>query len=247
MSWGSTTSQQQQQQSNTAGSSLSMPVQTPWAAALQGNTFAPAVQSLVQKAGMPVFGTANTAQYLQGLNDSTNQGQSHLASSLAGRGILNSGAYATGASQLEQNRQSNMSNFYSQLPFQEQQAQQQNLSRALATGFALTGPSPTGQAQTSSQNSNSSGSSTTTTDPGLSGLVSSLMGVGLSAALGGFGGSGGGLFGGGGSSMQGPPSGLGSFAQGNAMQGAYGMMGQYTPYGAPSSMMSGLPGWAGVS
>jgi hypothetical protein len=236
MSFGSTTTTQQSTNQSQNGQGLSVPVQLPWVAALQ-KSLGGSASSLVQQAGMPVFGTAQKASFLNDLNSSTTAGQNALASQLASHGALDSGAFAAGLSSLQQNRQGQIANYDTQTPILNQQAVLSNLGKALSTAGAVSSLAPTGSATSSSSTSQGTSDSTQTQNPGFGSLLGGLLGLagGLIPGMGG-------LFGG--SSI--PPGFGGAGATGGP--GGY----SYTPYGAPSSM--GLPGvsytgqpWSGVS
>lgn len=202
MSWGSTSTQKTNQQQSQSGqyANQQTPVQLPWAAALQQSLVGP-YQQLLAGAEAPVYGQAQKADYLSNLNDLANNATKHLASTLAGRGALDSGALATGQSGIEQQRLGQASSFFQNLPFQEAQAHQQRLAAALGLGGQLSLLAPVGQdtSGTSSSEGQSSGTTTTTQSPGLGSMLGGLLGAGLSAFTGGLGGSlGSSLFGGGG-------------------------------------------------
>lgn len=194
MSWGASSHQQQQQQGTSTGNqtsaSFNMPVQLPWVAQQQKNTGV-AAQNLVAQASKPVYGDAQKAGYTQNLNDLANQSQAKINSQLASQGISDSGAASAAATQVQTGRIGQLSNFYAQLPFQEQQAEQTNMKSAIGASLAATTAAPTGQASGSTSSSNSSTDSNSTTDtqsnPGISGLVSSLAGLAAGGLMGGFG------------------------------------------------------------
>lgn len=199
MSWGS--SQNTNQTSTNSGqgaqAAFSAPQQLPWVSSLQ-ELNGQAAQQQLARASRPVYGDAQKAAFIESQNAQTNAGESKLASVLSGKGILDSGAFSGGVTGLEAGRQGNLSGFFSQLPFQEQAAQANNQKNALGMSIAAAAAPPTGQLSGSTSNSQntSDSKSQTTTDPGISGLVSSIAGLGFGALTGGLGSMmGGGSFG----------------------------------------------------
>lgn len=178
MSWGASSTTASNQNQSQAGNQASMPVEQPWVTALR-SSFASPIQSMIQQAGMPVFGSATRANFMNDLNANTKASSDSLASNLASHGALDSGAYASGLANIQTGRLGDLTKFNANLPFQERQAEQGNLQKALATGFGLTGSAPIGQVSSSSFNGSSSGNQTTQSNPGLAGLFSSLVGMGL--------------------------------------------------------------------
>lgn len=203
MSWGSsqnTQTQQQQQQSGTNSSSTTPNLPAWLQQAFQGNV--QQGQNLEAKAQQPVFGDAQTASYLQSLNGLANASTQSLASTLASKGVEDSGALAQGATDIQTQKVGNESGFLSQVPFLNTQAMLSNEEGAMGAMGAAASRVPYGSTSTGSTASNMNGSSdsTTTTNPGLSGLVSGLAGAGLGMLTGGgLGGATGGAKAGGGS------------------------------------------------
>lgn len=239
MSWGSSqhTQSQQQQQQQGGYSNTTTPNLPPWLqSAFQG--FVNQGQNLSATAAQPVFGQAQQASYLQNLNDLANQSTAKLSSTLASKGISNSGAMAQGATDIQTQRLASESGFLSQLPFQETQAHLANEEGALGAGLAAAKSVPYGQTATgtSSGLSNSNSNSTTTTDPGIAGLVSSLGGMAIGGLTGGLGGSTGGSKAGG----MPVPSGASPYPESGTIPGS-GFA--YTPQPAPyvSSPSGGWP------
>lgn len=230
MSWGSTTSTQSNQSQN--GNSASVPVQADWVAALQ-KSLGGSASSLVQQAGMPVFGSAQKSTFLNDLNSNTDASRNGIASQLASRGALNSGAVASSFTNLDLNRNAQISNYNTQTPLLNQQAQQSNLARALTTAGGISSLAPTGQLTSSSQTGSSN--STQTQSPGFGSLLGGLLGFGLSALTGGSGGLAG-LMG------QSPGLGTGVAPGVPSLSDIYGSdsnLGQFGGYGPPQP-----PTWA---
>lgn len=234
MSWGSKTTQTQQQTQNQAYNNSTTPTEDPWVTQLR-QSFGPYVSNIMAQASKPVYGDAQTASYMQNLNSIADNATKTLNSNLAGHGISNSGAYASGATSIQNNKLGQLSGFFSQLPFLQQQAMQQNQLQALGAGFNLTGRAPQGQISSGVSNGSSDSTSVTKTDPGIAGLVSSLAGIGMGMATGGLssmagGGSFlGGMMGGGGSYGGSPGGGFGNInmSQGPPPNPFYTSGGQY--------------------
>lgn len=222
MSWGSSQTTSSNQSTNQLGNSASIPVQQDWVANLQ-KMLGGSSQSLVQQAGMPVFGTAQKASFLNDLNEGTDASGQRIASQLASRGALDSGAFGANLTNLQMGRQVQISNYNTQVPILDQQARQANLAKALTTSGAISSLAPTGQLSSSSSEGTSSGSSTQTTNPGFGSLLGGLLGFGLSALTGS-----GGL-----SGLIGQSPGLGS-SQAPAPINPYTILGSGLGYGPPS-------------
>ena len=194
MSWGSTQNTQQSNQATQSGGSsqTNTPNLPPWLqSAFQG--FVGQGQNLSATAAQPVYGQAQNAAFLQGQNQAANQATSNLASTLASKGITNSGAMAQGATDIQANKLSNVSGFESQLPFLNQQATLQNEEGALNTGLNAAKAVPYGSTQTGTSSGQQQGSSDsqTTQTPGLASLLTSLGGAALGGLTGGMSGLGG--------------------------------------------------------
>ncbi len=205
MGWGSktttTTNQQQSQQS----SNTSTPIEDSYFSDFRKglvSQFGP----LLAKAQAPVYGQAQQAEVLSNLNELANASSRKLLGQLSQRGQGASGAGATGLAGIEGERLRGLSDFFSQLPGRERQAQLSNIAQVLGLGANFAGRAPVGEQQTGTGSSSMSGTQVQQTNPGLSGLVGSLIGLagagltgGLSGMLGGIGfgkGFGGGLTGG---------------------------------------------------
>lgn len=179
MGWGATQKTTQQQSSNQTQTQT--PTEPGYISQFREGMI-PSLQKMMSLSQAPIYGDAAKADYLGNLNDLANQSIKHLSSTLAGRGQLDSGAFGAAASGIEQNRLSQAGGFFANLPGMERSAQLQNLGAALGIGMNFTGRAPTGMNSTGDSSSN--GSSSSYSNPGLSGLVSALGGMGLSALMG---------------------------------------------------------------
>jgi hypothetical protein len=186
MGWGSKQTTTSTNTSNNAYNQTNTPMQS---AQVQGvnNMVLGQLPGLIQSANSPVYGDAQKASYMNSLNDLANAASKHLSSTLAGQGALQSGLNEQGQLGIQQNRLSNASNFFSQLPFAEKQAHLSNLSGALQTsqGIANSIPYATNASGTGQQTSQ--GSQTQTSSPGLGQLVGGLAGQFLGGITGGLG------------------------------------------------------------
>ncbi len=154
------TNQQQTQSSNLAGTAT--PTENPLMKAYR-ESLIPQFHNAMAQAQQPIFGDAQKASYLGGLNDLANASTKHLASTLASRGQLDSGAFEQGAGDIEQNKFNQYGTYLSQLPVEEQQIHNQNIAQLLGLSSGFAGPSPVGQvnSQTGGVTGNTTGNNTT--------------------------------------------------------------------------------------
>lgn len=110
----------------------------------------PMVMGLVDKASQPVYTDSKIASTLADINRQFSKEDINPA--MAGRGLLGSGFNQQLRQDVDNQRDAMASNFFTQLPFLEQQAQLSNMGNALgmATGFA--GRAPISQRVTGSSN-----------------------------------------------------------------------------------------------
>lgn len=113
----------------------------------------PMVLGLVDKAQQPIYTDSKIASTLAGINQQFNKQDINPA--LAGRGLLNSGLARTMRADVDNQRSSAASQFFSQIPALEQQAQFQNLSSALGLGAQFAGRAPISQQLTGTTNQTS--------------------------------------------------------------------------------------------
>jgi hypothetical protein len=119
------------------------------------------ILGLVDKAQQPIYTDSKIASTLAGINQQFNK--QDLNPALAGRGLLNSGLARTMRADVDNQRSTAASNFFSQIPALEQQAQFQNLSSALGLGAQFAGRAPISQqltgdtTQTSNEKFNQTG------------------------------------------------------------------------------------------
>ena len=116
----------------------------------------PQLQGAMASAQQPVYGEAQKADYLGGLDQLANASISNLQQTLARSGALNSGRMSQGATDIMSGRNASAARFFSQLPLLNQQAKtnaQQGLFSA-STGLLNAAPRSgvfTDQSQTQSQ------------------------------------------------------------------------------------------------
>lgn len=157
----------------------------------------PAVSSLYSQAQQPVYGAAQEAQVANQADAATTAGSQALTNKLARSGGLNSGANVAGQTALAQSNLGNLTNFFSQVPALNQQAELQNTGNVLNMAEGIVGRAPTNSSTTSNQ-TGSTGSVNNSTNEGFGpSFTSSLLGNtgnilsnagGVSAASGGKGG-----------------------------------------------------------
>lgn len=106
----------------------------------------PFFQNQLQRVNEPVFGEAQKAGFLSQLNELGASSAENLKQGLARSGASDSGRMSQGLTDIELGRNAQASQFFSQLPFMEQQAKQQRFGNlmGLATNFA--GRAPIGEA-----------------------------------------------------------------------------------------------------
>lgn len=97
------------------------------------------------RAEQPIFGEAQKAGFLTNLNQLAGAAGDSLKQQLSAAGALDSGRFAAGLGDIEMGRAGQASQFFSQLPFMEQQARSQRLNDLFsgATGFLASGPRST--------------------------------------------------------------------------------------------------------
>lgn len=157
-----------------------MPVEDPMFAMFR-KMLLPAIGQEYQKAQTPVYGDAQKAQFLNDANGQFNNAADNLTGNLARRGALSSGAAAGSLEPLEGARAGNVSNFFSQIPFLNEQARSSRVNNLLGLATNFLGRDPIGQT-TTSQGTNTGNSNTSMFGPafsnGLSGNVGGLLGLG---------------------------------------------------------------------
>jgi hypothetical protein len=131
------------QQQQTAGANIN--VEDPLATLFRYGQFANLNNEIKRAQDKPIFGDAQKAGFLNQLNDMSDLSMKSLSGNLAKHGALNSGAFAQGASDLEMNRYGQMSNFFAQLPFQEEAARAARLNPLLGLGAQMAGHGPVSQ------------------------------------------------------------------------------------------------------
>ncbi len=144
----------------------------------------PMMLGMVNKASEPVYTDSKIASTLADINKQFSKEDINPA--MAGRGLLGSGWNDQARQDVDTARATQASQFFTQLPFLEQQAQQQNMGNALglATGWAGKAPVSNRLTGTTSQTGNedfSQNGQTTQTNPNGPGFMS-----GFANSLGGF-------------------------------------------------------------
>jgi hypothetical protein len=135
--------------SNALSNQFSTTYESPLLTQFRNGLF-PFLTQQLQQSTQPVFTDATKASFLSNVNGLANSSINSLNNNLAKRGISNSGAYAAGATDIGNQRNAQLTNFYSQLPFQERQAQANLTNPLLTMGLNFAGRGPTSTFQTGS-------------------------------------------------------------------------------------------------
>jgi len=145
------------------------------------NSLYPQISNYLSMASAPTYGAPQQAQFTDNLNKTSTAATNTLASQLAARtGSVNSGAFASGATGIQQSKLGSQANYAAAVPAMNKQATMQNLGQGLQIGNAIAGPALT---TNTTQNNE-------TYDPSM--YSSILGGVGAATgALGGIAGAGG--------------------------------------------------------
>jgi hypothetical protein len=192
----------------------------------------------LQQTQSPLYGQGQIASYLQGLNGLANSSIQSLQGQLARSGALNSGRLSAGATDIGLNRNNQASNFMSQVPLWNRQAQLSGAQTYGGLGNSLLSLAP--RTQTSNQSGNSSGQSQQQTIQQPSILSDIGQGLGIAGSIFGMP-SFEGLLGGGGS----PGGGGGSSGFNNILNPYAGYSGASSPFGAQvgGGLGGGIPSW----
>lgn len=132
----------------------------------------PAIASQYADAQKDVYGDAQKAGAVNDANNIYNAQEQNLANSAARRGVLNSGAYSSGANALAQGRASGITSFFNQIPFLNSQAKFGRTQDLLGLATNFLGKSPLGQTTTSNQSSNQNATGNTSSTGNTTGTTS---------------------------------------------------------------------------
>lgn len=124
------------------------------------NTLLPLFGQEFSRAQQPVYGKAQQASFMEGVNSLTEDATKALRNQLAGVGALDSGRFERGATDIERSRLGKLVDFNAQLPFQEAQARSARMNPLLALASQFAGRAPLGQETTGSQSSTTTSSGT---------------------------------------------------------------------------------------
>lgn len=149
----------------------------------------PQIQGAISKANQPVYGDAQKASYLGGLDQLANSSIESLKQNLARAGALNSGRLSQGITDIGLNRNNQASQFFSQIPFLNRQATMQQLGQMFGAATGLISQAPRSQATTQTGTNTGTqeqqyNSKSTTSSPWWSGLAQNLLGAGMTALTG---------------------------------------------------------------
>ena len=103
----------------------------------------PQMQQMIHQAGLPLYGEAEKAGYLNNLNDLAADATKSLSSTLAARGISDSGAAAEGYGGIEGTRLAEASKFFGQIPAMNKQYADQQKSNLMGMATSWAGRAPT--------------------------------------------------------------------------------------------------------
>jgi hypothetical protein len=146
------------------------------------------ILGLVDKAQQPIYTDSKIAGTLADINRQFSK--SEIAPGLASRGMLNSGLERVLGADVDNQRSTTASQFFSQLPALEQQAQFQNLSSALGLGAQFAGRAPISQQltgttnQTADEQFKQTGTSNATGGQGFGGAFANNLGGWLGSGAG---------------------------------------------------------------
>jgi len=118
----------------------------------------------LNRANNPVYGDAQKAKHLSDLNDLASSSISSIKANLGARGGLDSGAFSEAVSGVERDRMGKATDFFSQLPFLEEQQRQQRVGGLLGMGMNWVGRAPISQKTTGTNTTKGTNTSTGTTN-----------------------------------------------------------------------------------
>ena len=124
----------------------------------------PLLSQQLNKAQQPIYGDAQKAQLMNQLNGLAGDAATSLRQSLSRSGGLDSGLLSQGLTDIGTQRFGQLSNFFSQLPFAESEAQAARMNPLLqmATGWVGAAPLSTATSGTTSSTGTTTGSESTT-------------------------------------------------------------------------------------
>lgn len=102
----------------------------------------------LQRVQKPIYGEGQQAAFLGQLNQLTNQAGQNITNRLAATGASRSGSAEDQLTNLEIGRGGQAANFFSQLPFMEEQARRSSTANLLGQGLGFAGRGVTNQTQT---------------------------------------------------------------------------------------------------
>jgi hypothetical protein len=124
------------------------------------NSLLPMFQQEFKKSQRPVYGDAQKANFLTELNDLAGASMESLKATLGGNGVLNSGRFNQAATDIELGRAGKAADFFSQIPFLEEERRTQNASSLLGLGMNFAGRAPISQKTTGTNSFNQTGKTT---------------------------------------------------------------------------------------
>lgn len=124
----------------------------------------PLMKQEMRKANEPIYGDAQKAALMNQLNDLAGGATAALKSQLARSGATESGLLSQGLSDIQTNRFGQLSSFFSQLPFMENEARANRMNSLLGLATNWVGKAPLSYATTSSSTGTTEESGTSKTD-----------------------------------------------------------------------------------
>ncbi len=126
------------------------------------SSLVPALTGMFGEASTPIYGQTQIAQVANQGDTATNAASNALTANLARRGVLNSGAAASGQTALQQGNEANTVNFENQIPLLNRQNEQQQQQNVLGLAEGLTGKALTTNTNIGTTNGMSSGTTDVT-------------------------------------------------------------------------------------
>lgn len=137
----STTDKSYEQQQNQSTNQQHTYDENPLLAAAR-DALLPILGSEFNKAQKPIYGQAQQAGFMQSLNELAQSAMQRMTQGVAGSGGLHSGRFAGGTQDIEKQRMGQASQFFANLPAQEEQARSTKVNNllGLATNWLGRGP-----------------------------------------------------------------------------------------------------------
>lgn len=155
----------------------------------------PILGSEFNKAQKPIYGQAQQAGFMQSLNELAQSAMQRMTQGVAASGGLHSGRFAGGTQDIERQRMGQASQFFANLPMQEEQARSNKIKDLLGLATNWLGRGPINENITGTAESNTKGTEKSTTVGNQQSTATSGQNGGWGGALGNAIGFGGGVLG----------------------------------------------------